>query len=236
MQPLTLIDFPGHLATVLFLQGCNLRCKFCYNRTLLPGIARETIAWSGIVDFLKDRQGFVEGVVFSGGEPCMQPGILKAIRQVREMGFAVALHTNGFYPEIVEKALQDRLLQFIAVDFKAPLERYGELTGQNADAEAFTRLADLIAANGVKHEYRTTVHPHLLKDADILAMADWLAEKKIKNYAVQKFRHGEALDQNLPPLNGFWLADTTIFKLRSRFSGFEVRGDSSNDKGLQNAA
>lgn len=236
MQPLTLIDFPGRLATVIFGQGCNLRCRFCYNRSLLSATSNDMLPWAQVLDFLRDRQGFIEGVVFSGGEPCLQSGLLKAMTQVRELGFEIALHTNGFYPEIVKMALEQRLLHFIAVDFKAPFARYHEITGQPADEEAFTAVAEAIVASGVKHEYRTTVHPQMLKDADVMVMADWLASKKISNYALQKFKHGGALDQSLTPVNGSWLSPATILKIRSRFSGFEIRSDSSIDTALPQAA
>ena len=227
IQPLTLIDFPGHLATVLFLQGCNLRCRFCYNCTLLPSIARETINWSSIIDFLKDRQGFIEGVVFSGGEPCLQSGIIDAMSQVRELGFDIALHTNGFYPETLEKILEQRLVKFVAVDFKAPFNRYKELTGHSVDEAGFTKVVDMIVSSGVQHEFRTTVHPQFLRDSDILAMAGWLVERKISRYALQKFKHGNSVDQTLPPVVGPWLQSATLLKLKTLFSSFEVRSDNS---------
>ena len=230
MQPLTLIDFPGHLASVVFMQGCNLRCRFCYNRTLLPSAARESIAWNSVLEFLKDRQGFIEGVVFSGGEPCMQPGLLAAMQEVRELGFEIALHTNGFYPEVVEKALQQKLLQFIAVDFKAPLSHYQELTGQAASEKSFRKLAEIIVASGVRHEYRTTFHPRLMKDADLMNMADWLADAKISSFALQKFKHGDALDLTLPPVIGPWILKSTLLKLRSRFADFTLRSDGNHDQ------
>lgn len=230
MQPLTLIDFPGHLASVVFMQGCNLRCRFCYNRSLLPTVARESIAWNSVLEFLKDRQGFIEGVVFSGGEPCMQPGLLAAMQEVRDLGYEIALHTNGFYPEVVEKALQQKLLQFIAVDFKAPLSHYHEITGQAASEKSFRKLAEIIVASGVKHEYRTTFHPRLMKDSDLMTMADWLVEMKIGSFALQKFRHGDALDLTLPPVIGPWILKSTLLKLRSRFSDFTLRSDGNHDQ------
>ncbi len=229
MQPLTLIDFPGHLSSVLFLQGCNLRCRFCYNRTLLPEFAPESIGWHSIIEFLKDRQGFVEGVVFSGGEPCMQPALLSAMQEVSDLGYEIALHTNGFYPEIVEKALQQKLLQFIAVDYKAPLHRYQEIAGQPASEKNFKKLAEVIVASGVSHEYRTTFHPRLMKDSELIGMADWLAEQRIANFALQKFKHGDALDRTLPPVIGPWILKSTILKLKSRFAGFTLRNDSNSD-------
>lgn len=236
LQPLTMIDFPGRLSSVVFTQGCNLRCRFCYNRGLLPETSNDMLSWKSITDFLKDRQGFIEAVVFSGGEPCLQPGLLDAMREVRELGFEIALHTNGFFPDVVERALSERLLQFIAVDFKAPFNRYQAVTRQEVVAADFARLADLLVSAGVKHEYRTTVHPGLLSDSDIMNMADWLCEKKISSYAIQKFKHGEALDSTLQPVTAACLATATLLKLRSRFTSFTLRADDSEENGLQQVA
>ena len=236
LQPLTMIDFPGRLSSVVFTQGCNLRCRFCYNRGLLPETSNDMLSWKSIIDFLKDRQGFIEAVVFSGGEPCLQPGLLDAMREVRELGFEIALHTNGFFPDVVERALSERLLQFIAVDFKAPFNLYQAVTRQEVVAADFARLADLLVSAGVKHEYRTTVHPGLLSDSDIMNMADWLCEKKISSYAIQKFKHGEALDSTLQPVTAACLATATLLKLRSRFTSFTLRADDSEENGLQQVA
>jgi len=223
LQPLTLIDFPGRLASVVFAQGCNLRCRFCYNCGLLAETSHDLLSWSSIIDFFRDRQGFIEGVVFSGGEPCMQSSLLDAMRQIRKMGFEVALHTNGYYPNVIEKALNERLLQFVAVDFKAPPERYFDLTGQPVDSVSFGRLADLLVDAGVKYEYRTTVHPLLLSDSDVMRMADWLCERKVGSYAIQKFKHGQALDSTLRAVVDACLQPATVMKLRARFTSFSLR-------------
>lgn len=236
MQPLTMIDFPGRLATVIFAQGCNLRCRFCHNTTLLSDKPLEQIKWRQIIDFLKDRQGFIEGVVFSGGEPCRQDSLLAAMAEVRELGFEIALHTNGFYPEVMAEAISKRLLQFVAVDFKAPLSDYKTLAGVSADEKNFARVAEILVESGVPHEYRTTVHPQLLKEADLMNMADWLCEKKITTYALQQFRFGDALDKTLPPVKGSWLSAAAILKLRSRFTSFSVRSDSAMDEMSAKAA
>lgn len=232
LQPLTMIDFPGRLASVVFTQGCNLRCRFCYNRTLLSDTTTDPLTWHSIIEFLKDRQGFIEGVVFSGGEPCLQPGILDAMREVRDLGYEIALHSNGFFPEVVEQAISERLLQFVAVDFKAPFSKYEAITRLPVDVAPYARLADLLVDSGVKYEYRTTVHPGLLTDADILQMADWLVSKKISNYAIQKFKHGEALDASLPPVPANCIKASTLLLLRSRFSNFTLRSDDSGGEVL----
>ncbi len=236
LQPLTMIDFPGRLASVIFTQGCNLRCRFCYNRSLLGDKAADPLSWESVMNFLRDRQGFIEAVVFSGGEPCIQSGLLDVLREVRECGFEVALHTNGFFPDIVEQAIEERLLQFIAVDFKAPFDKYKAVTRQTVERTAYERLAEMLVAAGIKHEYRTTVHPGLLTDSDIMQMADWLCEKQISSYAIQKFKYGEALDPALPPVSTACLQPATILKLRSRFTGFTLRSDESEADRIRKAA
>jgi pyruvate formate lyase activating enzyme len=236
MQPLTMIDFPGRLATVLFAQGCNLRCRFCYICSLLPASSPETIAWSQVINFLRDRQGFIEGVVFSGGEPCQQPGLMSAMEEVRELGYEIALHTNGYYPEVVNAALEKRLLQFIAVDFKAPFDLYEGITGTPMIEKSFAGLVDAIVASGVKHEFRTTFHPLLIGETDLLRMADWLAERKVCSYAVQQFKHGAALDNNLKPVNDNCLSPAALLRLRSRFLTFELRNGSGVERSLARAA
>jgi len=225
MQPLTMIDFPGKLATVIFAQGCNLRCRFCHNTTLLADKPAEHLKWRQIIKFLKDRQGFIEGVVFSGGEPCRQESVLEAMAEVRELGFDIALHTNGFFPGIIEKAVEERLLKFAAVDFKAPFSDYSSVGGMAVNEKDFSRVAEILVDYGISHEYRTTFHPQILSEADLLKMSEWLVEKKITSYAVQQFRFGEVLDKTLSPVRGNWLSQATIIKLRSRFSSFCLRSE-----------
>ncbi len=225
MQPLTMIDFPGKLATVLFAQGCNLRCRFCYNQSLLPAASSETLGWQAIIEFLRDRQGFVEGVVFSGGEPCMQPALLSALAEVKELGFATALHTNGYYPDIVHKALQNKLLDSIAVDVKGDLSNYKAITGSTADNKLFSDLIAGIVASGIEHEFRTTVHKKIVSEAEILQIARWLSASGVKKYVLQKFQFGQALDVRLEASAGIGLTESSIIKIRDMFSHFEVRGD-----------
>lgn len=227
MQPLTMIDFPGRLATVLFAQGCNLRCRFCYNKTLLPDTAREVMPWDSIIEFLKDRQGFIEGVVFSGGEACRQKGFIQALEEVRDLGFDTALHTNGFYPEKIESALKLRLLDYIAVDLKGAFRNYESITGELMDEERFEKVVDLIVQSGIDHEFRTTVHPDLIKEDEILELSERLASLGVKKYVLQKFQHGEALDRKLASVSTICLKPATIIKLKSRFESFEIRGEDS---------
>ncbi len=225
MQPLTMIDFPGRLATVIFAQGCNLRCRFCYNRTLLPDRASEMLSWTSIIDFLKDRQGFIEGVVFSGGEPCRQEGFIRALEQVKELGLETALHTNGFYPGPVITALKLRLLNYVAIDFKTSFERYEELTGSSIAEDDFIAMLREIARAGIGHEVRVTVHPDIVDESEIMKIADIVADCGIEKFVLQRFQHGEALDKNLRAISSLGLKQINLIKLRQRFPDFEIRGD-----------
>jgi anaerobic ribonucleoside-triphosphate reductase activating protein len=229
MQPFTMIDFPGKIATVLFAQGCNLRCRFCYNQSLLPAESRETLGWQSIIEFLRDRQGFVEGVVFSGGEPCMQPALLAALAKVKELGFATALHTNGYYPGIVHQALQHELIDAIAIDVKGALRNYKAITGSAADENNFSALISSIVASGIEHEFRTTVHSKIVSETEILQLARWLSGAGVKKYVLQKFQFGQALDVSLEASAGIGLAESSIIKIRDMFSHFEIRGDQGLD-------
>lgn len=226
MLPLTLIDYPGYMATVIFTQGCNLRCRFCYNWSLLPQNSENTYDNETLMSFLRDRQGFIEAVVFSGGEPCMQPHLIDALGKVRDLGYEVGLHTNGFYPEVVKTAIQKRLVQFVAVDYKAPFARYQAITGSNPNEAKFVDLAKFIVNSGVKYEYRTTVHPSLVSNGDVLTMAADLVEWGVENYALQQYKHGSTYDQTLVAANAAWLNLETLAKVRQMLSGVEVRGDS----------
>jgi anaerobic ribonucleoside-triphosphate reductase activating protein len=239
MQPLTMIDFPGKIASVFFLQGCNLKCRFCYNHSLIGQKTNEEISWTEIQSFLCDRQGFIEGVVFSGGEPCIQPGLLNAMQEVKELGFQVALHTNGFFPEVVEEAINKKIVDFIAIDIKALYRDYGQLTGTEINIEKFEKTVKLTVNSGLDYELRTTVHPNYLPDTKIMELAEIVKALGVENYILQKFQHGQALDENLAPVNGLWIQPSTAYKLKALFKNFEVRGDQNLEKKLsqlQNAA
>jgi anaerobic ribonucleoside-triphosphate reductase activating protein len=236
LQPLTMIDFPGKIASVLFAQGCNFRCRFCYNRSLLPDTGPETIEWDEIITFLKARQGFVEGVVFSGGEPCYQPDLLKALAEVKELGFATSLHSNGYYPEKIKEAIKFNLVDYIAIDFKTIPEKYEKITGCPVDKNKFLGLAGLIADSGVPHEYRTTVHPQIASENEIVQIARLLAEKKIAKYVLQKFEYGNALDKSLPLIHQLGLNTDTLSRIARWFNEFEIRGDDDSQSIFLNKA
>ncbi len=224
LQPFTLIDFPGRMAAVVFLQGCNLRCSYCHNPGLLDVRQAGDITWPEVLSFLEKRRGFLEGVVFSGGEPLMQPGIDAAVRCIHDMGYEVALHTNGFFPARLESLLFQKLLSYVAIDIKSTSDGYKTMFGVET-ADPVVRSARLLAGSGIRHEFRTTVHPQIITDRDILRVADMLEGIGVDHFILQKFKPGNVLDPELKPLDADWVRAATVRELARRFRRFEVRGD-----------
>jgi pyruvate formate lyase activating enzyme len=166
LQPVTASDFPGRMAAIVFTQGCNFHCPFCHNSSLLPMDAPDLLGEDAVLTFLQKRRKLLDGVVISGGEPCLQDDLAGFCRQVREMGFAVKLDTNGSRPEVIRTLLAEHCVDFIAMDIKAPLSRLQELTGRSSHGPQIRQSISLIAASGVDHLFRTTDVKPLLSCED----------------------------------------------------------------------
>ncbi len=213
IAPFTTIDFPGRLAAVLFCQGCPWRCSYCHNPALLP-FQPGRLGWEQIRAFLLARRGLLEAVVFSGGEPLSQPALPAAMDEVRELGFAVGLHTTGASPARFEQALVRA--DWVGFDVKAPVDRYGEVTGHGAGAIVYRSLATLVSS-GVAHEVRTTVDPQQLGESDLLEMATQLADAGVTHWVLQRCRGGGP--RRIDPLE-----DTSLIaRLRTQMPSLTVR-------------
>lgn len=167
----TLIDFPGRPAAVVFTQGCNFRCRFCHNPELVyPHLFLEPMPEEDVFAFLTRRQGTLEGVVVTGGEPTMHADLLDFLAKIKAMGFAVKLDTNGTRPDVLREAYARRLLDYTAMDLKAPLEKYSVITGVDFNPAVLKESMKLIVESGVPYEFRTTYDKEVLTDADIEAV------------------------------------------------------------------
>lgn len=210
----SLIDFPGHIATVLFTGGCNFRCPMCHNADLVlhpqdrPDLDGEVL-WR----FLEARVGKVTGVVISGGEPTLQPDLKAFAKRVQDLGYAVKLDTNGYRPDGLGELLTGGHIDFVAMDIKAPPAKYPLLTGlDEIDVGRIEASLSLLDDSDVAVEYRTTVVPGLLDADDIEALAQWLSpwcEEGIP-YVLQQFRGLKTLDPDLAdvsPLDAFVLRE-----------------------------
>lgn len=210
MTPFSTIDFPDHLAAVLFCQGCPWRCRYCHNPHLLDHRVEPALSWAEVERFLHSRQNLLEAVVFSGGEPLFQPGLLTAVQRVRQLGFKVGLQTAGINSRHLAKLLPD--LDWVGIDIKAPLEDYAQITGISSSGKHPFQSIRLLLEAGIDYEVRTTVHPHLLTESALLKLATALAEFGVQHYAVQMCRTIGCLDDSLPTrLPSRWIVDNTGF-------------------------
>lgn len=168
-QPFSLSDFPGHVAAIVFTQGCNFRCPYCHNPSLLPTappgglLAPE----NDVMGYLHNRAGQLDGVVVTGGEPTIQPDLPNFLRRVKALGLATKLDTNGSRPEMLRRLITDGLVDFVAMDIKAPFEKYRDLAGVAVDVDAIKRSMEILAAEGIAHVFRTTVIESLLSRNDV---------------------------------------------------------------------
>jgi pyruvate formate lyase activating enzyme len=168
-QSCSLSDFPGRVAAMVFLQGCNFRCPYCHNPSLLPSIipADYLIHPSDIMDKLHHRKDVLNGVVLCGGEPSLQADLPEFIEEIHRMGYDIKLDTNGSRPRMIEKLLAAGLLSYVAMDIKAPWMKYGVLSGVKAEVDDLMASVQLLAESGVAHEFRTTFARSLLNPRDI---------------------------------------------------------------------
>lgn len=185
--PLSLMDYPGKVACVFFFAGCNLRCPFCYNAELvLPELWKNfrPLSWDEVKNWLRERIGFLDGVVLTGGEPTLSPDILRISSELKELGFLVKLDTNGTNPEVLEELLGEGLVDYVALDIKAPFSRYGEYTGIEGILHSVKRSIEVILRKAKDYEFRTTLAPGLSKE-DLLSIAKEISQAK--RYVLQPF-------------------------------------------------
>ena len=169
----TLIDYPGRVAAVVFTQGCNFRCRYCHNPELVyPHLLQESMPEEEVMAFLRHRQGTLEGVVVTGGEPTLQPDLLRFLGDIKSLGYFVKLDTNGSKPDVVKAAIEQKLVDYIAMDLKAPFGKYSLITGVEFEQHALQQSMDLIRQSGLPYEFRTTYDKEVLTDEDIKAISD----------------------------------------------------------------
>lgn len=193
----SLIDYPGKIAAVVFTQGCNFRCRYCYNRELvLPSHFKDPIPEDEVLAFLHRRRGLLQGVVISGGEPTLQSGLLEFIRKIKKMGFAIKLDTNGSRPDVLAKLLAEKLLNYVAMDVKAPFYKYEEVINAPVRKSDLVESIELIIGSGLAHHFRTTALKELLSIPDYDDIHARV--QRGKRYVLQNFQpKPTVLDQTL---------------------------------------
>lgn len=186
LQKTSLLDFPDKISAIVFTAGCNFRCGYCHNPELINSIAPV----KDVFEFLKTRVGKLDGVVITGGEPCIQKDLPEFIKEIKSLGFVVKLDTNGYNPEMLLKVLPD--LDYIAMDIKAPLEKYTLITDWHGNIENIRKSIDIIMKSGIDYEFRTTVVASQLSLEDFEKIGKLICGAE--RYYLQKFVPSKVLD------------------------------------------
>ncbi|WP_269494950.1 anaerobic ribonucleoside-triphosphate reductase activating protein [Castellaniella sp. S9] len=224
LVPFTATDFPGLLSAVVFVQGCPWRCGYCHNPHLQPRTADSPLQWNEVLALLERRVGLIDGVVFSGGEPTMDPGLGPAIRQVRALGLRIGLHTGGTHPRRLAQVLPD--VDWVGLDIKTGFSAYERVTRVAGSGRPARDSLRAVLDSGVDFECRTTAHPDLISAAELLALGRELAGLGVRRYALQIFRPqgcaDEALNARGQSLRD-WPGVSICTALRDLFATFTLR-------------
>ena len=195
LQKTTFIDYPEKIACIVFTQGCNFRCGYCHNPELFEN-KEPVLSVPAFFEFLNKRKGKLDGVVITGGEPTLHnKDLIEFIKKVKSLGFLVKLDTNGTHPHVLQELLNENLLDYIAMDIKAPLAKYKEITRVDIDTDIIKKSIDMIMNCSVDYEFRTTIVKSQLSFEDLRQIGELI--QGAKRYYLQKFLATKILDENL---------------------------------------
>ena len=186
LQKMTLLDFPNHVACTVFLGGCDFRCPFCHNFELVDGSAPAVMEEAELLSFLEKRKGLLDGVAFTGGEPCLRRDLPDLMRRIRQLGYAVKLDTNGNHPELLKSILDEGLVEYVAMDIKNSPASYAETIGlPSIDLTPIQASMDMLMNGTTDYEFRTTVVDELHTEDDMEEIGKWI--RGAKRYFIQCF-------------------------------------------------
>lgn len=198
LQKMTLLDYPGKVACTVFLQGCNFRCPFCHNSGLLGNCQQPQVSRQALLDFLNKRKGILDGVCITGGEPTLQKELPQLIREIKALGFAVKLDTNGSDPQMLMALAEEGLLDYVAMDIKNCPNKYSQTAGiPHPDLEKIRQSMAFLMEGAIPYEFRTTVVSELHTPEDIASIGQWFLEvspkNKVKKYFLQPYTDRESV-------------------------------------------
>ena len=188
---MTTMDYKGKVASVVFLQGCNFRCPFCHNPELVDVTGESTMKKEEILGYLNENKDWIDAVVISGGEPTLHKELPEFLSQLKKIGILVKLQTNGTNPKMLSELINRKLLDYISMDVKAPIEKYELLAGAKLDASSIQKSVEIIKKSGLEYSFHTTVAPELSL-SDIKKIGEWL--RGSKTFCIQQFRPEKTLD------------------------------------------
>ena len=191
LQKLTLLDFPSHVACTVFLGGCDFHCPFCHNSSLIAG-GEAVMDDAALLAFLKKRQGLLDGVAFTGGEPLLRRDLAPLLREIRALGFAVKMDTNGNHPDVLKALVGEGLIDYVAMDIKNSPEKYAATIGlETFDTAAVAESLAFLKTGAVDYELRTTAVAEYHTDEDFRAMAKWI--EGAKRYFIQCYTERDSV-------------------------------------------
>ena len=223
LQKQTVIDYPGKIACTIFTFGCNFHCSYCHNPELIVDDGRPEIKEGEILEFLKNRKDFLDGVCITGGEPSLNKDLPEFISKIKKLGFFVKLDTNGSNPEMLKELIEKKSVNYIAMDIKAPLEFYESVANVKVNKDDIQKSVDLIKKME-EYEFRITVVPGLFNEKQAKLIGEWL--KGSKRFFIQQFRGIKTLDENLIGKKSFSKEELINFCniLKPYFETCEIRG------------
>ena len=212
----SLIDYPKKISAVIFLIGCNFNCPYCHNPELVISNIIEPIDINTIYSFLKKRKGLLDGVVITGGEPTLHKKLPEFIKNIKDMGYLTKLDTNGSNPNMVEELIENKLVDYVAMDIKAPFDEYNNIITKEINIENVKKTFKLLVQNKVDYEFRTTVVSNLLNYESFVKINEiFKKEGKIKKYCLQRFKKSKHLNEFY--LNAKTLTDEEFEKVSLLF-------------------
>ncbi len=226
LQKTTLVDYPGKVAATIFTAGCNFRCPYCHNPELvLPELIKKQpkITEKEILEFLEERQKLLEGVCITGGEPTIQSDLIDFIKKVKDLGFLVKLDTNGSCPNVLNSLIEGKLIDYIAMDIKAPKQKYELFIEDENIVDNIDKSIELLKQDKVDYEFRTTLAPNILEEQDILAIVNWI--QFAPRYFLQRFKNNKVLNEkfkNLQPWSEQRIKNI-LKKIKPYFSKCDIR-------------
>jgi len=205
LQKLTLVDYPNKIAATVFLTGCNFKCGFCHNPSLVDAKEMKNqpeIPEKEFFKFLKSKQGLVDGICITGGEPTINSDLPEFIKKIKKLNFSIKLDTNGNNPEVLKKLIEEKLLNFVAMDIKTSLDKYEKAVNTKINLENIKKSVEIIKNSGIDYEFRTTVVPGIVDREDIEKIGQWL--KGAKKFALQQFRNQKVLNKEFEKVVPYW--------------------------------
>ncbi|AEF16967.1 anaerobic ribonucleoside-triphosphate reductase activating protein [Thermoanaerobacterium xylanolyticum LX-11] len=193
--PVSMVDYPGKVAATVFVSGCNFVCPYCHNSQLIKS-KKPVKSEAEFLEYLDKRKNLIDGVCITGGEPTLWDGLYDFIKDIKDLGFSAKLDTNGSRPDVIERLLNDDLVDYIAMDVKAPKNKYGLFVKNNEDIERIVKSIDLIKNSGIDYEFRTTVNDKIISLEDFSSIGDLISGSR--RYVLQAYKYSDGvLDKDL---------------------------------------